>query len=201
MKYKTKIKKILLSLFGNCILGCGLAFGTNAQLGLDPCVSFSQSISNKTGYTIGTIITLVNIVLVIVVLLLERKNIGLTTLFVVFLNQYPVDLFCMLIHHSNSLIINILFTIISSLLVAIGCNLMIDADLGLGIYDAFIFSLAHKFNSEYVYIRYGVDALFLLLTFIFKGYIGIGTIVAYLLTGNLIKYTKPLIDKVLKNVI
>lgn len=191
-------KQILISLIGNCILGCGLSFGANALLGLDPCVSFSQSISNMTDIKIGTVITCVNIVLIIIVLFIQPKNIGLTTLFVVFINGYFVDFFNLFIHHSQYLVINILYCIISSLIIAIGCNIMINAKIGMGIYDAFIFSLANRVNKSYVFIRYIVDAIFLFGTFIFKGYIGIGTIIAYLLTGNLIKYTKPYIDKLFK---
>ena len=192
------LKQILISLLGNCLLGLGFALGANAELGLDPCVSFSQSISMMYNVKLGTVITCVNIVLIITVLFLEKKNIGLTTLFVVFLNKYPVDLFSSLINHSNSLIINIMFVTIGTLFIALGCNVMIKANIGMGIYDAFIFSIAHKTNKEYVNIRYVVDATFLLLTFIFKGFIGIGTIIAYVLTGNLIKYTRPIIDNLLK---
>lgn len=188
------VKQIIISLFGNCLLGLGLALGANAELGLDPCVSFSQSISMMYDIKLGTVITCVNIVLVIVVLVFEKKNIGLTTLFVVFLNKYPVDFFSSLINHSSILIINILYVTIGTLFIALGCNVMIKADIGMGIYDAFIFSIAHKTNKEYVNIRYIVDAMFLLLTFVFKGFIGVGTIIAYILTGNLIKYTRPIID-------
>lgn len=190
-------KQILVSLCGNCLLGLGLALGASAELGLDPCVSFSQSISNMYGVKLGTVITCVNILLVIIVLLLEKKNIGLTTLFVVFLNKYPVDFFSTLINHSSSLMINIIFVTIGTFFIALGCNVMIKANIGMGIYDAFIFSISNKTNKEYVIIRYIVDATFLLLTFLFKGFIGIGTMIAYALTGNLIKYTKPLIDNLI----
>lgn len=191
------IKKIIISLIGNCILGCGLAFGAQARLGMDPCVSFSQSVSNISGYQLGTIITIVNIILIIIVLILKPKNIGLTTLCVVFLNGYFTDFFANIISLSSSLTINIIYCLICNLLVAIGCNIMIDANIGMGIYDAFVFSIADKTNKEYVYVRYIIDAIFLLGTYLLHGYIGIGTLIAYILTGNLIKYTKPYIDKIM----
>lgn len=55
-----------------------------------------------------------------------------------------------------------------------------------------------KVNKSYVFVRYIVDGTFLLLTFELKGYIGIGTIIPYILIGNLITITKPYIDKIIK---
>lgn len=116
----------------------------------------------------------------------------------VFLNQFPVDFFSSLIKHSDSTFINIFYVCLAALIIAIGCNIMINSKLGMGIYDAFIFSFTNKYGWDFVHVRYVVDAVFLLLTFVFDGFIGIGTILAYLLTGNLMKLTKPVIDKFVK---
>lgn len=191
------IKKILVSLLGNCIMGLGVALSTQAQLGTDPSVSFSQAVSNSYNIPIGTMITITNITLAIVVFILYKKNLGLTTLFVVFLNQYPISFFSSLIKHSSSLWINIMLVILGGIFTAIGCDIMINSKLGMGIYDAFIFTFANKYNIDFVKIRYVVDGVFFILTIVFKGYIGIGTVIAYILTGNCMKLFKPYIDKLI----
>ena len=73
---------------------------------------------------------------------------------------------------------------------------MIATKLGMGIYDATIFAVASKVNKDSVVVRYFVDGFFLILTIILKGYIGIGTILPYLLTGNLMKLFMPYIEKI-----
>lgn len=196
MKLETKIKQILVTLLGNCIMGAGVAMGSQALLGTDPSVSFSQAACVYFNISFGQMITITNITLLVLVFFIKRKNIGLSTLFVVLLNQYPVDFFTSLISHSDSLIINILWVLAGIVCVAIGCNIMIASKLGMGIYDAFVFGIADKVGKSFVFIRYIVDGVFLALTFVFKGYVGVGTILPYLLTGNLMKLTMPYIEKV-----
>ena len=196
MKLEMRIKQIIIALIGNIVLGTGVALGSLPLLGADPSVSFSQAACIHLGVSIGQMFTITNSVLLILSLILNRKNVGIATFIVVFLNQYPVDFVTNLVPRSEFLVFNILYIFVGCALIAIGCNIIIDSKLGKGIYDAFIFGIAEKINKSYVFARYIVDGVFLLLTIILKGYIGIGTIIPYLITGNLIKYTKPLVDKV-----
>ena len=154
------------------------------------------STSSHLGITIGQMITITNVVLLIIVFFIKKENIGLATLFVVLLNQYPVDFITNIIPHSESLIVNILWILAGIVLVAIGRYIMIATKLGMGIYDATIFAVASKVNKDSVVVRYFVDGFFLILTIILKGYIGIGTILPYLLTGNLMKLFMPYIEKI-----
>ena len=128
----------------------------------------------------------------------KRKNIGLSTLIVVLLNQYPVDFVTGLITHSDSLVINVLWILAGIIFVAIGCDILIASNLGMGIYDAFVFGIADRLNKKFVIVRYVIDSIFLILTIILHGYIGIGTILPYILTGPIIAYTKPIIEKMIK---
>ena len=177
-------------------MGAGVAMGSQALLGTDPSVSFSQAASVQFGISFGQMVTITNVTLLIIAFIIARKNIGLSTIFVVFLNQYPIDFFTSIIPHSDNFIINVLWIIAGIALVAIGCNVMIASKLGMGIYDAFIFGIADKTGKSFVFIRYIVDTVFLILTFLLKGHIGIGTILPYLLTGNLMKITMPYIEKI-----
>lgn len=179
-------------------MGFGVAIASQALLGTDPSVSFSQAASMKFGIDFGRMITITNIVLLIIVFFINKKNIGLSTLFVVLLNQYPIDFFTAIIPYGSSLIINILYCIIGAIFVAIGCNIMICSKLGMGIYDALIFGIAGKVKKDFVLVRYIIDGIFLLLTFILGGYIGIGTIIPYIITGNAMKITMPFIEKIFK---
>ena len=198
MKLEMKIKQIVIALIGNCVLGAGVAMGSQALLGTDPSVSFSQAASVNLGISIGQMITITNCCLLIITFIIAKKNIGLATLIVVLLNQYPVDIVTKLIPYNSSLIINIIWIVLGCVFVAIGCNILIDSNLGMGIYDAFLFGISNKVNKSYVFVRYIIDGTFLLLTFLLNGYIGIGTIIPYIITGNLIQYTKPYVDKIFK---
>lgn len=198
MKYATKIKQIILALIGNFILGAGVAMESQALLGTDPAVSFSQAAAPHLGITIGQMITVTNVVLLLITFFIKKSNIGLGTLIVVLLNQYPVDLVTSMITYRDNLFINILWVVIGCVFIAIGCNVIISSNLGMGIYDAFLYGITSKTTKSYTFVRYIVDGIFLLLTFILKGYIGIGTIIPYLIVGNLITLTQPYITKLTK---
>ena len=143
-------------------------------------------------------ITITNITLLAITFFVKRKNIGLSTLIVVLLNQYPVDFVTGLITHSDSLVINVLWILGGNIFVAIGCDILIASNLGMCIYDAFVFGIADRLNKKFVIVRYAIDSIFLILTIILHGYIGIGTILPYILTGPIIAYTKPIIEKMIK---
>lgn len=198
MKLETKLKQLLFAIIGNCFLGAGVAMSSQALLGTDPSISFSQAASIALGISIGQMITITNIILLIIVLIIKKDNIGLATFVVVFFNQYPIDFVTSIIPYNPSLIINIIWIFVGCIFVAIGCNVIIDSNLGMGIYDALIYGICSKVNKGYSFVRYFVDGVFLLLTIVLKGYIGIGTIIPYIIVGKLIEYTKPYIDKIVK---
>lgn len=198
MKLETKIKQIIVALVGNCILGVGVAFESLPLLGTDPAVSFSQAAAPHLGITIGQMITVTNMTLLLITFIVKRKNIGIATFIVVFLNQYPVDFVTNLVPRSEYLVINILYILIGILLISIGCCTIMASKLGMGIYDAFVYGIADRINKSFLIVRYSVDSLFLILTIILKGYVGIGTILPYLLLGGTINFLRPRILKLIK---
>ena len=198
MKSETKIKQLLIALLGNCILGFGIGMISQARLGTDPVVSFSQAASMRLGFTLGQMITITNCVLLSVVFFVKRNNIGIATLIVVLLNQYPVDFIISIISYNDSLIINVLWILLGILFIAIGCSTVMASKLGMGIYDAFVFGITDRFNFNFLVVRYSCDSFFLLLTILLKGYVGIGTILSYLLLGTVIKFVKPRVNKIFK---
>lgn len=198
MKLETKIKQVLVALLGNTILGFGVGMTTIARLGADPVVSFSQAACIKLGITMGQMTTITNVVLLIIVFIVKKKNIGLATLFVALLNQYPIDFIVNLIPYVDSLWINILWVLAGILCVSIGCTIIMASDLGLGIYDAFVYGIADRFNKSFLFVRYTVDSIFFILTIILGGYIGIGTILCYVLLGKTINTIRPTMIKIFK---
>ncbi len=195
MKLGMKIKQLLIALLGNCILGFGVGMIGSACLGADPSISFSQAASIKLGITLGQMITITNCALLLIVLIVKRKNIGIATLIVVLLNQYPVDFISSIIPQTDSIIIKILWILLGILCVSVGCNVVAASNLGMGIYDAFTFGIADRFNIKYLIVRYVSDTIFLILTILLDGYVGIGTILSYLLLGILIRKIRPYIFK------
>lgn len=200
MKLEMTLKKIVVALIGNCILGSGVAMITQALIGADPSVSFSQAYAPYFGLTIGQAITITNVLLLLATFVIKKSNIGVATFIVVFLNQYPVDYVTTIIPRTESLVINILWVILGTTCVAIGCNAIISSRLGMGILDAFVYAIADRTHKTFVTIRYISDSIFFLLTILLKGYYGIGTVITYLLAGPIIRFTKPYVEKIINGI-
>lgn len=198
MKLEMKLKQVLVALIGNCILGAGVALESLPLLGTDPSVSFSQAAAPYLNISIGQMITITNITLLLITFLVRKKNIGIATFIVVFLNQYPVDFVTNLVPRSELLVINILYILLGIVFIAIGCCIIMASKLGMGIYDAFVFGIADAVNKPFVVVRYIVDSIFFVLTILLHGYIGIGTILPYILLGATINYVRPRILNMIK---
>ena len=183
---------------GNILLGLGISLMSRAQLGSDAVVAFSEVCSGKIGITMGQMTTLINICLFITILIVWRKNIGIATAIVAFLNQYPIDFFNAMLSHSDSFFINVLMCLLGILITAAGAAVIIETKLGMGIYEAFMYSFVYRFHFRFVYVKYVVDGFFLIITLILRGPIGLGTLLSYFLTGIFIEFFTPYAGKIMR---
>ena len=73
---KTDKKRILLSFLGVTGMGFFLSFLVLCNLGTDPCTFMNRSISSRIGMQFGNWQLLINCVMFLIVLFLDRKLIG-----------------------------------------------------------------------------------------------------------------------------
>ena len=89
-------KRTLICFAGVFRMGFFLSFLIMAGLGTDPCTFMNLSISSKLGLSLGNWQLMLNIILLILVILIDRRLIGLGTLFNMILIGYYADFFCWL---------------------------------------------------------------------------------------------------------
>lgn len=195
MKYEKLIKQLLVSIIGNILLGLGIALTSKANLGVDVTIAFSSAMSSRIGVTLGQMTAITNAVLVAIVLLVYPKNIGLGTVLVAFGNQYPLDFFNMIIPSTDVFVIRVLLLIAGIVIIGLGASVIIASNLGMGIYEAFVFAFSKRFEKNYVLCKYACDSIFLIMVLILRGPLGIGTIASYALTGICIDYFNKTIGK------
>ena len=193
-KMNLSLKRIIYTIIGIFFLGAGVAFITIAGLGTNPLDALDEVISNATGIAFARITFVAQILMVLISLLLWPKNVGIGTIMAMFLTQVPIDITYHFISRSPELLINIIFVLLGIILMTFGAGLVIVSGLGMGTYEALTFSIAYRFNLKFVYTKYILDSIFLILAIIFKGQIGIGTILIYLLSGKLIDFFKNFLE-------
>ena len=188
-------KKILICLLGCTMLGGGMGMLIRVGIGSDSLSCFYEGLSNKTGFTVGTISLFMNIVYLIVVYILDKKKIGVATFIFMIFGKYPIDFFCEHFFTPNSLVLAIVLDLIICVIIGIGCAVIIAADLGVTAYDSLTLSTSETLKKNYVVIRYIYDGTFLILGFLFGGTIGIGTIIALIVIGPVFNYAKKILVK------
>ena len=94
MNFKFDKKKILICFIAVFGMGFFLSILLMCKLGNDPCTFMNKSVSEKIGMSFGNYQLIVNIVMLCVVLIFNRKLIGFGTLFNMILIGYYADFFC-----------------------------------------------------------------------------------------------------------
>ena len=180
---KSKMKRFVVTLLGIFFLGAGVAIDTAAALGTDCMAGFNEAFARTLGYvTFGQMTTIIEILMVIYAYLRSKKTVGIGTVLSMLLVQFPIDLVYNLVPQTQNLVVRVLYVLIGILFISLGAEMIIHADLGMGAYEAFMYSFVYTRGWKFIYVKYVCDAIFLLGTVIFRGQIGLGTVITYLLT-------------------
>lgn len=189
------IKKVLICLLGCIMLGGGMGCLIRVGIGSDSLSCFYEGLSIKTGLTAGTISLLMNLVYLIVVFILDKKKIGVSTFIFMIFGKYPIDFFYDHFFTPDSLIVAILLDIVICFVIGVGCAVIIKADLGVTAYDSLTLSTSEVLKKNYVVIRYIYDGTFLILGLLLGGTIGIATVIAFIEIGPVFNWAKKVLIK------
>ena len=95
-----------------------------------------------------------------------------------------------------NLIVKMILLAVSCIIIAIGFSLLKATELGVSPNDVIPFILSDKSKKEYRVVRMCLDATFLIVGFFLGGVVGVGTIIAALLTGPSIQFFMPKLENV-----
>lgn len=184
--------RTVMSFLGITILSLGTAFLRGGQVGLDPFTATNTGISGYLNLSLGVYQMLVNAVIFIFILVLDRHKIGIGTLLnmvlVGFEVQWFIALYQQLFGNHLNIIVIISNLIIGLILFTLGASMYMGAELGVAPYDAIAPILSDHFHTQYRTIRIVQDILFMLVAFLIGGPVGVGTVIVAFFTGPLITY-------------
>lgn len=192
---KKIIKKNLIVILGSIIMGIGVALAIKGGQGADPLSVFWDGLSRTFNITLGNANLLVSLVMLIAAVILDYKQLNIGTILNPLFLSGTADLIINKISTPDTFILQLLQSLIGVTLMGIGVGLYASADLGKGVYDAIVFSLVDKTKFKIQYIRNAFDAIFLLVGFLLGGSVGLVTLIAVLLIGNVISVSNKLSNK------
>lgn len=208
----TIMKKIMGVFVGTIILGLGIALFEVSSLGFDglSCLVVSVQKLINTSYSIAYLLT--NLLFFLIMIIFLRKQIGIGTVINYLLTGVFSDLFMYLfkiinLTHSELLLINILYSLLGILFLALGIAIYANANLGVTPYDAMPLILTKYlkfFNKpiKYHIAKKIIDGLCILvgvvvgIVYLKQNYIfGINTVLALILVGYIVSFSSKFINK------
>ena len=184
-------RRALMTIFGVTTGGLSVGFFKQSAFGVDPFQCLCAGLDNVIPIDFGTLYVIINAVLLLAVLIMNRKYIGLGTFINLFLLGYVVDFSNNTIYHlmgEPGMALRVIYLIVGLVVMCLASALYMTADLGVSTYDAIALHLAAKKVGPFRIIRIITDLCCVGVGFVF-GYVpGIGTILAAFCMGPLISW-------------
>lgn len=195
-----------MSLIGVIFISLGATFLKEGFVGLDPFTATNIGLSKMFGMGLGVVQLSFNIIIFVIVVILDRHEIGLGTLFNMTIVGFGIQFFSQIyIDHTSAGMVHIPLIILDALLgfigFTLGTSLYMGADLGVAPYDALApivvkkltlpRVIAKRLGSKrlpYQWVRSFQDIAFMVLGLSVGGDIGLMTIVVAFFTGPFINF-------------
>lgn len=174
-------------LYGNILAALGVTLATIADKGVDPLTVVYQGVAKLCNVDLGASAVIVNIILLCICLLLDRKCIRVGTIFTVVTFSYLLSAFINLlvpiIIPSNGLM-EWLCLLLGIILMGVGFSTSMLAKVGPSALDLLLEVVVAKTPVSLKVCKMTIDASSVIIGGLLGGSIGLGTVVAFLLLGT-----------------
>ena len=185
-------RRLFMTLLGVIVCGISVGFFKEASFGVDPFQCFAAGMDNVIPISFGTLYTLINIALLIVVFFMDKSYIGIATFINLLLLGYLVEFSQFAIHAifgDPSMALRIGYIGFAIIVMCIGSALYFTANLGVSTYDAVALYLGNKKKiAPFKFVRITTDLICVGLGFVMGCMPGVGTIITAFFMGPLISY-------------
>ena len=169
-------------LLGTLVCGLGIQLELFSGAGVDPLTMFEEGLGRTTGVATGTIALGVNCVMLLLALLLNRKNIWVGTVITVFCLGPSINLFAGLMAGMGMLppagwLGKLAMNVAGVFLCGAGIAIYMLPDYGVGAMEAVMIFLAEKLRLPYGPVRIAMDCTWGVAGFFLGGTLGVGTII------------------------
>ena len=169
-------------LLGTLVCGLGIQLELFSGAGVDPLTMFEEGLGRTTGVATGTIALGVNCVMLLLALLLNRKNIWAGTVITVFCLGPSINLFAGLMAGMGVLppagwLGKLAMNVAGVFLCGAGIAIYMLPDYGVGAMEAVMIFLAENLRLPYGPVRIAMDCTWGVAGFFLGGTLGVGTII------------------------
>lgn len=185
------MKRIIMTVGGVSICGFSVGMFNFAAFGMDPFQVLAHGIWNHTPLGFGILYTLINLIMLVVIFVADKRKIGLGTFINIFLLGYIVQFSSWLFETTiptSALPVRILLLLCGIVVICFASAFYYTADMGVSTYDAIALILSEKKVARFQYCRIGSDIICTSVGFLMGATVGIGTLVTAFFMGPLIAF-------------
>lgn len=183
---------------GILILSLGISLTIQSGLGTSPFDALLVGLSKEVGLTVGSWEVLISVLLLICNAILTRKKPILLGLITAFITGIGIDLWLFVVKNTlylNALLSKLICFGIGLVLIGLGTAIYLQTKFASTPIDHLTLIILDLSKRTILFSRTLVYALFLVLAIIFKGPIGIGTLLTVCLGGMILHVFMPIVEK------
>ncbi len=186
------MRRFLVMVLGNFLLGTGIAFFKESSMGMAPSNSLFLALSDALGIPFSVISIVCCALFFIVEFVLGRELINIGT-FVNWFTVGPTAEYFMTVIEENHLVQNsfpahLIVMCCGVLILSLGCSMYQRSKLGVSPYDSLSLILSERWRCRYFWCRVLTDSLCVASAFALGGVIGLGTLVCAFGMGPFISF-------------
>ena len=178
-----KLKRIFICLFSVFLFGLSSAFCIRSGFGTNSVVTFFRGVSKTLNFDIGITTNVINLILTIVVLFIDKKYINIGTIIYSCTMGFFINLFLSVLSVPENLILKILFAIFGIIVYIIAVTLFVWSNVGVNPWIAFALIFSDKFKKPFGKMKLIIDLSALVCGVCLGGKFGPNTVITALLCG------------------
>lgn len=191
-------KNLTMGLVGLLLVGFGSGMLVKTGYGADTLNGIFAGIARLTGLSLGTVSAIANGLILVFIFFVKRELVGIGMLLSALVLKFPIDFAMSVYPASPNLAVGICSDILSLAVFCLGVALMIESQLGVTGYDGLTLIATEKSKKPFRRVRLVCDGITLVLAFLLKGEIGIGTVLGFLLMAPFIDFYRKKISGIAK---
>lgn len=183
---------------GILVLSLGISLTIQSGLGTSPFDALLVGLSEEVGLTVGSWEVLISAILLLCNSILTRKKPILLGLITAFITGIGIDLWLFVVKNTidpNALLSKLICFGIGLVLIGLGTAIYLQTKFASTPIDHLTLIIRDLSKRTILFSRTLVYALFLVLAIIFKGPIGIGTLLTVCLGGMILHFLMPFVER------
>ncbi|RPK03202.1 hypothetical protein BSBH6_02672 [Bacillus subtilis] len=183
---------------GILVLSLGISLTIQSGLGTSPFDALLVGLSEEVGLTVGSWEVLISVILLLCNSILTRKKPILLGLITAFITGIGIDLWLFVVKNTldpNTLLSKLICFGIGLVLIGLGTAIYLQTKFASTPIDHLTLIIRDLSKRTILFSRTLVYALFLVLAIIFKGPIGIGTLLTVCLGGMILHFLMPFVER------